>query len=206
MFLQHATPYSGLAGFIQKKRIRKVLKWANIQPVDCVLEVGCEAGELIRSTPDCKRRVGIDISKEALKKAHEKAAAQNKRIEFLQANCCQTLPFEKGTFTVILCSEMLEHVPNPESCINAIADLCTPETRVIFTVPNEKPKLKIKKLLSATGLFNLLFPGIEAGQSEWHLQQFNRNLLRTLCEKRFEMVRITSIWGMHWCVQLKLKI
>jgi protein-L-isoaspartate O-methyltransferase len=67
MYAKHPTPYGkGLAGFIQSKRVRRVLEYAAINPRDRVLEIGCESGRLCAEVPQCARLVGCDISAKAL--------------------------------------------------------------------------------------------------------------------------------------------
>ena len=58
MYQMHPTPYSGLAGMIERARSRKVLEFAQINPDDAVLELGCEAGNLLINVPLCRRIVG----------------------------------------------------------------------------------------------------------------------------------------------------
>jgi 2-polyprenyl-3-methyl-5-hydroxy-6-metoxy-1,4-benzoquinol methylase len=156
MYSQHATPYSGIAGWIEKCRVKKILQLANLKESDSLLEVGCEAGNLLVEFPKCKRTVGFDISDSALADAKLLFQKRKKDAEFVQGDACRPLPFSTGEFTVIVCSEMLEHVPDPEICLK-IASLCNEDTKVIISVPNEKPKLKAKKFSKASDCSALYF-------------------------------------------------
>ncbi|MFZ4778533.1 MAG: class I SAM-dependent methyltransferase [Terrimicrobiaceae bacterium] len=201
MYRSHATPYTGLAGFIEERRVQSILAAARISAADSILEIGCEAGNLLFRFPACKRTVGFDISPAALSDAGKLFAGHNKAVELIQGDASLPLPFERGDFSVIVCSEMLEHVPDPHTCVARLAELVDEKTRVILTVPDEMPKLRIKSILQTFGLMKVLFPRIEAEQSAWHLQQFDKQKLLSVCEQRLHVVSVRSIWGLHWIAE-----
>ncbi len=203
MYRKHPTPYRGVAGLVEKTRVQALLRLARIQPDEAVLEIGCEAGHLLVSTPPAKRTVGADISQAALEDASALFRSRNHPVELYQADAQQSLPFARGEFDVILCSEMLEHVADPRSVLCNIHALATPGTRLIVSVPIEAPKLFVKKILRSTGLFRVLFPGIEQEQSEWHLQAFTKRMLYDLCDGLFEIERCKSIYGIHLAARMK---
>ena len=201
-----ATPYRpGIAGRIEAARVRAVLGLARIAPQDAVLEVGCEAGNLLVRTPPTRRLVGADISPRALADARALFAARGREADLVQVDAEQPLPWARGTFDVILCSEMLEHVRHPERVATNLAALCTPATRVVVSVPIEAPKLAIKGVLKRLGLLDRLFPGIEQGQSEWHVHAFSPAMLRALLAEHFVTVRERSVLLMHHAALLRAR-
>jgi SAM-dependent methyltransferase len=198
MYRKHPTPYAqGIAGRIQRARVAAVLDLARVGPDDRVLEIGCERGELLCRVPSCSRLVGCDISRAALEDAAALLAAGGKDAELYHADAESSLPFARGEFSVIVCSEVLEHVPGPGRVVRNIRALCEPGTRVVLTVPFEAPKLKVKAALRKAGLLNLLFPRIEADQSEWHLHGFSDRMLRDLVTGTFEVDRARAVWFCH---------
>ncbi len=198
MYARHPTPYEqGVAGFIQSRRVARVVEYAQIASSDRVLEIGCERGRLCAAVPPCARLVGCDISQKALDDAAAHFAAIGRSAEFMMVDALQSLPFQTGDFDVIICSEMLEHVTDPAVVIANIAGICTEKTRVILTVPVEAPKVILKRWLQRMGLLRLLFPGIEVDQSEWHLQSFSRRMLQRLTESHFFCDAISTVWGCH---------
>ncbi len=198
MYARHPTPYGkGLAGFIQAKRVGRVLAYADVAPADRVLEIGCESGHLCAALPSCARLVGCDISPKALEDAQKLFSQTGRKAEFLLVDALHALPFQEGEFDVIICSEMLEHVADPGAVIASIANICTVSTRVVLTVPLEAPKLLLKRWLENLGVFRWVFPGIERGQSEWHLQAFSRTMLHRLTEPWFISERVSIVWGCH---------
>ena len=98
---------------------------------------------------------------------------------------------------------MLEHVEDPRAVIENIYAIANQETRIILSVPIETPKLVVKDVLSKVGLFNVLFPGIEEGQSEGHLHAFSVDKLRDITSDLFEKQRQKGIWGIHYVVHLR---
>ena len=205
MYRKHPTPYGrGIAGAISAARVRTVLRLVRVQPADAVLELGCESGHLLLQVPACRRRLGADISEAALADARAQALrTQAERVDFMQLNAADPLPFTKGQFDVIIISEMLEHVDNPRAVLERVHAITTPETRLAITVPNERPKLVIKDVLQRLRLFDLLFPGIEEGQSEWHLQQFDKPLIRETVKELFDVTALRSVWGCHYAALLR---
>jgi len=205
MYAKHPTPYSGLAGWVEKKRLRKIHQLAAIGPGDSVLEVGCEGGQLMASLPECKRLDGVDVSALALEDARERFKKMGREASFQLCDATTGLPFEAGDFDVIICSEVLEHVHEPEKIVRSIQQICTPETRVVLTVPNEIPKLKIKALLVRLKLMDLLFPGIEHGQSEWHIQAFTKSSFSDLIDGDMELQAMHNVLGQHFIAQCRVR-
>lgn len=205
MYNAHPTPYKGLAGWIERKRVQAVLNLAQINKADSVLEIGCESGKLLERIKNAKRIVGVDISTSALHDASKLLGNSKQCIELTQLDAQQEFPFKKGEFDVIICSEMIEHVDNPKAVIENIYKISTPHTRIIISVPLEKPKLFIKKMLHSLGLFKLLFSSIEDDKSEWHLQMFSKKYLSDICGELFERKKSKIVYGVHYIVQLLTK-
>ncbi len=204
MYHKHPTPYGrSIAGYISAARVRTVKRLAQIKADDAVLEIGCESGHLLLQMPACRLRMGADISQAALDDARTAAdSARALNVQFRQLNAELPLPFEPGEFDVIIISEMLEHVERPRTVLEQVHAIATPQTRIVITVPNEKPKLVIKDVLKFLRLFDLLFPGIEEGQSEWHLQQFSKPMIRETVKGLYDVLALESVWGAHYAALL----
>jgi len=72
MYSKYPTPYQGMAGIIERSRVRTVLKMAHITANDAVLEIGCKCGNLLARITTAKRIVEADISQAALASAEAK--------------------------------------------------------------------------------------------------------------------------------------
>ncbi len=205
MYHKHPTPYRGIAGLIEWARVRTVLKFAHIEPDDTVLEIGCEAGNLLAHCPNAKRIVGVDISSSALQDAYHLLKANNRPADFFQLDAQMPLPFSKGEFSVIICSEVLEHVNNPRNVLKNIYRISNADSRIIFSIPTEATKIFIKKVLRQLRIFHVLFPGIEEEQSEWHLHAFSKNKLLSLNHDLFQINKSTVVWFNHYIALMSLK-
>ena len=122
MYTKHSTPYhNGLAGWIQNARVRTVIRLASVRLNDSVLEVGCEAGGLLLKLPDCRKRLGVDISGKAMAIAIQRAAERNlQKVYFQKLDASKPMPFQQGRFNVIIASEILEHVHQPRKVLENI--------------------------------------------------------------------------------------
>ncbi len=204
MYGAHPTPYaSGIARWIELARVREVARLAAITAADAVLEVGCESGTLLASLPTARRLVGADISLRALGDARARFAALGRPVELYQVDAERGLPFERGEFDVIVCSEMLEHVRDPGAVAAHIRTICAADTRVVLSVPIEAPKVRAKRILDRLGLLRLLAPGVEPGQSEWHEHAFSPRMLDDLVRGSFRTVARRHVWAAHYVLALR---
>jgi len=199
MYGAHPTPYKGLAGRISAARVRAVLSFAAIEPSDHVLEIGCEGGNLLARTPRSKMCVGTDISGSALSDAAILFKEREKQGLFIQADAQEPLPLKTESFDVIICSEMLEHVPDPALVLGNIRELAGSRSRIVVSIPIERPKVALKQALHRVGLLRRLAPGLEAEQSEWHLHAFSRRLLHSIAiEAGLRIEGTKNVLGFHW--------
>lgn len=206
MFKKHPTIYSGLAGIVSYLRLWIIFSYAKIKPEDTVLEIGCESGNLMKYLPYSKSLVGFDISKKALEEAKKNFKLRKKKAVFIHGDVTKKLPFLKGEFSVIICSEVFEHIKDLKKTLRNIYNICTPSTRVIVTVPNEKNRQLIKNFFKKTGLMKIIIPDGETGVSEWHLHNFNKKKLINLSKDLFKIKRIGSILDMHIIAELEKEV
>jgi len=208
MYEKHATPYNGIAGFIQYRRLSRIQK--NFRrfvksKTGNVLEIGCEEGNLLRymkSQFPAYRYAGADISASALADAREFTGS---KIDYRLLDITQEPYVASPLPDVLICSETLEHIPDVVSAVDNVAKSVNSDAVVIVTVPIEKYKNNIKKFLTRIGLFNLLFKGIEESLSEWHVQDFSKADILNLVDPHFEVVHYETIWLMHQLLVLKPK-
>lgn len=199
MFAAHPTPYErGLSRRIELARVREVLRLAAIKSSDAVLEIGCEAGNLLAAIGPARRIVGADISSRALDAARRRLG---ERAELLQLDAERQLPFARGEFDVILCSEMLEHTEDPRAVLRNIRAIAGTDTRIVISVPIEGPKVRIKQLLHRLGLLRLIAGSVEPGQSEWHLHAFSPRMLEDhLTSVSFRVIARRTVWATHYVI------
>lgn len=99
-----------------------------------VLDVGCGVGTLaIYLAQICKSVVGIDVSERAINIADQaKLSTGSKNVTFNQTKLKQ---FSRK-FDLILCTEVVEHVPNPNQFIKLITANLRSKGWLLLTTPN----------------------------------------------------------------------
>jgi len=121
-----------------------------------VLDVGCGGGILAESMARRGARVtGIDLSEKALRVAelHLHESKLDVRYEKSAVEDCA------GTFDVVTCMELLEHVPDPASMVAACARLARPGGHVFFSTINRNPKSYLFAVVGAEYVLGLLPKG-----------------------------------------------
>ena len=123
-----------------------------------VLDVGCGGGILADSMARQGATVlGIDLASKALKVAQLHALeAQTQGVEYREISA-ETLAAEQpGTFDMVTCMEMLEHVPDPGAVVKACADLVKPGGYVFFSTINRNTKAFLFAIVGAEYVLNML--------------------------------------------------
>ena len=126
-----------------------------------VLDVGCGGG--ILSDAMARRGadvLGIDLAGKALKVAQLHALeAGTPSVEYREV-AAEVLAGEvPGQFDVVTCMEMLEHVPQPASVVQACATLAKPGGWVFFSTIHRNPKAFLYAIVGAEHLLRLLPKG-----------------------------------------------
>ena len=80
----------------------------------------------------------------------------NRAIPFAAVDVEELAREQPATFDVVTCMEMLEHVPEPGSIIQACHDLVKPGGHVFFSTINRNPKAYFLLVLGAEYILNLL--------------------------------------------------
>jgi 2-polyprenyl-6-hydroxyphenyl methylase/3-demethylubiquinone-9 3-methyltransferase len=123
-----------------------------------VLDVGCGGGILAEAMARrAKGVLGIDLAGKPLGVARLHALECGvPNVEYREV-AVEALAAERpGEFDVVTCMEMLEHVPQPASVVQAIARLVRPAGWVFFSTLNRNPKSFLFAIVGAEYLLRLL--------------------------------------------------
>lgn len=104
-----------------------------------ILEVACGRGGFSRLLASKGAIVvGVDFSNSALTIAREKLLRHPEsigRVTYMQGDA-QDLPFDQGSFDIVISCETIEHVPNPRAAIREMHRVCKLGGVLYLTAPN----------------------------------------------------------------------
>jgi len=126
-----------------------------------VLDVGCGGGILAESMArKAARATGIDLAAKPLGVARLHALEVGvDNLEYLEIAAEDLAAQRPGSYDVVTCMEMLEHVPTPSSVVQACATLVRPGGWVFFSTLNRNPKSFLFSIVGAEYLLQLLPKG-----------------------------------------------
>ena len=125
-----------------------------------VLDVGCGGGILSESMATRGARVtGIDMGEKPLAVAKLHLKESGLEVDYRQTTAEALAIEEPKSFDIITCMEMVEHVPDPASVINACSRLVRPGGELFFSTINRTPKAWLFAIVGAEYLLNILPKG-----------------------------------------------
>ena len=125
-----------------------------------VLDVGCGGGLLCEALFHAGAKVtGVDLADGMVEVARLHAAEQSLPIEYRVADAESLLATHAGQFDVVTCMEMLEHVPNPDRTVAALAKLTRPGGSVFISTINRNLKSFLLAIVGAEYVMKLIPPG-----------------------------------------------
>jgi len=140
-----------------------------------IIDVGCGGGILAESMAVRGADViGIDMGETPLSVARLHSLEVGVELDYQQTTAEAMADEYAGQFDVVTCMEMLEHVPSPESVIEACARLVKPGGDVFFSTINRNPKSFLFAVVGAEYILNMLPKGtheyakfIKPSELEW---------------------------------------
>ena len=105
-----------------------------------VLDVGCGGGLLSEALAHVGARVtALDLAPNLLKVARLHGLESGIKVDYREMAVERLAEESPGSFDAITCMEMLEHVPEPASIIDACARLLKPGGRLFVSTLNRTP-------------------------------------------------------------------
>ena len=145
-----------------------------------LLEVGCGSGALLELYVKGNRVTGLDIDKPALEACRERLG-----VDTVWADFSTNLPFDDGSFDVVVAGETLEHVPYPSIFLAEVRRVLVPGGLFVGSVPNAyRYKNRINVLL-----------GKPLDTDPTHMQFFSLASLRAILAKHFAVEEIVPVRG-----------
>jgi ubiquinone/menaquinone biosynthesis C-methylase UbiE len=116
----------------EQRRTEIFIHLLNLHKDEKLLDVGCGDGlqlEAFSKYNSHLKLFGIDISEERIRRASKRVKTS------LSVGSAYKLPFESQKFDAVICSEVLEHVPNPELILNEIFRVLKEGGKLVVSVP-----------------------------------------------------------------------
>ncbi len=151
----------------------------NTRVKDKILDIGCGEGKIWELFPDLQV-TGLDFSQENLKKA--------KKFVKPVLGSAEKLPFKDNSFDIVLATEILEHVINPEKLLTETDRVLKRGGHAIISFPNTAA-LQLRIGISLFGRSPLLnYP-----QNVGHIRFFDLSDIRKMLKDT--KLRIKKIRG-----------
>ena len=174
------------------------LKHLGLSPGDKVLDLGCGEGRHVHGLYMLGGLdiYGIDLDEPSLKKAEEglvwlpKADTNAETNTTFETGDATALRFEDDTFDAIICSEVLEHLPDYDAAIREMRRVLKPSGKLCITVPHAWPERICWQLAPP--------PNGYAFQPGGHIRIFDEVDLKASVERRgFKMFKRHHAHGIH---------
>ena len=126
-----------------------------------VLDVGCGGGILSEAMALRGAQVlGIDLAERSLKVAQLHALESGQtRVQYREVAAEALAAEQSATYDVVTCMEMVEHVPDPASIVQACSQLVKPGGWVFLSTINRNPKAFLLAIVGAEYVLKMLPAG-----------------------------------------------
>ncbi|GBC59733.1 SAM-dependent methyltransferase [Desulfonema ishimotonii] len=168
-------------------------KRLDVRPGFRILDIGCGSGRHTGAAARIRdvRVVGTDICFDDLNEARGRLNLLESWGEIrgrwnLAATDITTLPFGESAFDLVICSEVLEHIPDQHRAISEIIRVLKPGCNLVVSVPRYLPE-RICWALSES------YRNTPGG----HIRIYRKKALTRLLESRG-----VKKWGFHWAHSL----
>lgn len=155
-----------------------------------ILDIGCGGGILSEALAARGAEVtGIDLAELSLKVAKMHLHESQLEVDYQMISAEEFAQANAGTFDLITCLEMLEHVPDPASVVNAAASMLKSDGNLFFSTINRNPKAFVLAIVGAEYVLNLL----PKGTHEYRKFIKPSELARVIRGNDMEVVDITGM-------------
>ena len=125
-----------------------------------VVDIGCGGGILTEAMAEAGARVtGVDMAEAPLAVARLHQIESGANVDYRQATAEDLVNESAGSFDVVTCLEMLEHVPVPADVVASVAQLLRPGGHAFFSTINRNPKSFLFAIVGAEYVLRLLPAG-----------------------------------------------
>lgn len=153
---------SGEFGALHKINPLRVEFIKQFQPIEnkAILDIGCGGGILSESLAKEGGDVtGIDLAEDVLTVARLHSLDTETKVNYHLISAEDHAQTHEEQYDIVTCMEMLEHVPDPASIIQAAAKAVKPGGWVFFSTLNRNYKSYLLAIFAAEQMLNLVPKG-----------------------------------------------
>ena len=175
-----------MSGFLQS--FDKLVRSAGVSEA---YEVGCGEGNFTMRLADMGLTVrGFDIAPEVIEKARTSAALRGLAIPFRTGSIYDLQPATDAA-PLMVCCEVMEHLPDPRRALSILASLAQPY--LLVSVPRE-PIWRILNLMRGAYV-------ADVGNTPGHVQHWSARAFVNFLQREFEIIKVERPlpWTMVLC-------
>ena len=165
----------------RQEMVRKFLAGISLNATTW-LDAGCGTGILARwlAEQGCKVE-GVDAAAEMLQVAKRVASEASRAlpVTFRQVGTIEALPFPANYFDGVLCSSVLEYVPNPRACLEELGRVLRPNGVLLISVPSARSivRMLLKTAHACTAVIGRPWPRyLSISRHEYSVGEFQHLL------------------------------
>jgi 2-polyprenyl-3-methyl-5-hydroxy-6-metoxy-1,4-benzoquinol methylase len=189
---------------IERRRLAIIRDYVGTAAGLDIVEVGSGGGHVLEMFP-AARLTAIDVSGVYLEQARRRLDAYD--VRFVKGEV-DKLGLPPQSFDRVICTEVLEHVVDPDAVLETLARLLRPGGTAVITVPNDPLILRIKAAVRRSPAGWLLGNRIEWGSDKYHLHRWTPRAFeaRLRChfdvvERRFAPTRMLPVRACFRCLR-----
>jgi len=167
-----------IARYLMRNLVRRLGDLLPDVSYETVLEVGCGEGVLLASLRHALQgrfTIGVDVDLEEIE-----AARRNAPFAKCIVADAYHLPFDDNRFDLVICSEVLEHLGDPDTAVCEIRRVS--KRHCLFSVPNE-PLWRMLNMARGAYLPSL-------GDTRGHVNHWNSRSFRRFIAAHLEVVKV----------------
>lgn len=165
-----------------------------VGPNDIVLDLGCGEGNLLEFCANQGSMViGVENHSPTLEAARKRLETAGDRVTLALATDGSPIPVADDSATVVLCTEVLEHVADPEETVRELIRVGKPNATFVFSVPAAESEALASRQ-APTDYF----------RAPNHIRVFDQAALVGLLEAQGLRVQSVTRLGFFWSVWFTL--
>jgi ubiquinone/menaquinone biosynthesis C-methylase UbiE len=168
----------------------QLIEGVRIRSTDTVVDIGCGDGGFINFCANQGAEViFVDRNEDRVKATEERVKPTAAHLYQAIVSDCDPIPLEDGRADVLICTEVLEHVPDPDAFLAELVRVTRPGGQLLLTVPDSRSE----QLVAATAPTAYF-------QEPNHIRVFSADDFRALVYRAGLTIESQNFMGCFWSV------